>query len=84
MSFEHIVTVMIDRDEQDFFIVVDVGIQDDSFSHEFGVEKRQSPYVEEIEVYQDDEKITDEKIIAKVTEYYDENLINDDYQEMAG
>jgi hypothetical protein len=84
MSFEHTVTVMIDRDEQEFYIQAEVEVQDDSFDHAFGTEKRYSPYLAEIEVYQGDVKITDEKIIAKVSEYYEENLINDDFQEMAG
>jgi len=68
----------VDRNDETFYVSGTVELQDDSFDHEFGTEKRIWYSLEDVEVYRGDEKITDEKLIQLVTEHCEENYLDDE------
>jgi hypothetical protein len=78
MYFEHEMTVTVEKNDADFFVCVTVTMQDDSFDHGFGRTKVETPVVSEIEVYQNDEKITDPEVIQIVEQHYTDHYLDSD------
>lgn len=79
ISFERTINVMIEKNEYVFNVVGEIEIDDQSFSHEYGIEQVYVPMIAEINVFdENDQPVTDQKIIDLVTEHYEERFLEKD------